>query len=207
MKSTNLEGLFYWGTWQSERRIDFNGFYWSRPGGGLLIDPMELTEDRLAFCRQAGGASWILVTNADHLRAAVELKEQLGCHLLAPLHDRERFGDAAAAVDTWFARSEDLPAELAGDVEIHPIRGGKSPVEIALYLPPLQALVFGDVVRSHESGRLRLLPDEKLSDRDAVVGDLVPLAELAVDAVLLGDGDPLLLEGGRHFRRFVASLR
>lgn len=204
MKSTVLEGLYIWSVWQPDRRIDFNGFYWSRPDGGLLIDPMEMLDDQLAFCRAQGGARWILVTNADHLRAAPLLREALGAELWAPAEERARLGDAP--VDGWFERTSDLPEPLRPDVDVLTIRGGKSPVETALFLRPLRALVFGDVVRSHECGRMRLLPDEKLADRARVLSDLAPLAELSIDAVLLGDGDSFFVDAGDTFRRFVAGL-
>lgn len=209
MKSTTLEGLYTWGVWQADRRIDFNGFYWSRPsggGGGVFIDPMELSEDRAAFAAEQGGAKWVLVTNADHLRAAADIKERFGAEVLAPARDRERFGEREAVVDGWFTSSADLPAELAQDIDVYAIRGGKSPVEIALHLKPLQALVFGDVVRSHVSGQLMLLPDAKLADRAKVIADLALLAELDVEAILLGDGDSFFTNGAAHFGRFLAQL-
>lgn len=207
MKSTILEGLSTWGAWQPDRRIDFNGFHWRRPDGGVLIDPMALSDDRLERLVELGGARWTLVTNADHLRAAPELRERLGAEIWAPAGDRERFGEHAEHVDGWFKSASDLPASLRSDVEVHAIRGGKSPVEIAFHLRPLRALLFGDVVRSHESGVLRLLPDPKIANRERVVSDLRPLAELDVEAVLLGDGDSLFVGGGHAFRAFVAGLR
>ena len=222
MKSTILEGLCTWSVWQPDRRIDFNGFYWSRPHaqraakngaaggaerGGLFIDPMPLSADQIAFAREQGGARWTLVTNADHLRAAREVREAFGAEVLAPSADRERFGEHQGQVDRWFESAHDLPEPLRADIEVFGIRGGKSPVEIALHLKPIQALFFGDIVRSHVCGRLMLLPDAKLADKLCVVSDLAALAELPVQALLLGDGDSFYVDGGTHFARFVAGLR
>ena len=209
MKSTRLDGLFMWGAWQPDRRIDFNGFYWSRtgrPGGGVFIDPMPLSEDRAAFAGEHGGARWVLVTNADHLRAAGDVKERIGAQVWAPAADRERFAAHEAVVDDWYGQTADLPAELAADIDVYLVRGGKSPVEAALHLKPLRALVFGDIVRSHASGRLTLLPEPKIADRARVVADLAQLAELDVEALLLGDGDSYFNDGASHLGRFVASL-
>ena len=103
MKSTKFEGLFYWGAYQPDRRIDFNGYFWARSGAGnVLIDPMPLQADQLDFVRDHGGAETILLTNFDHLRAAIELKDVLETSLAAPRGEQERFGDAASHVDHWY---------------------------------------------------------------------------------------------------------
>lgn len=204
MKSTLLPQLFTWSAYQADRRIDFNGFFWSRPAGGLLIDPMPLAAEQLEFLSERGGAAAILLTNADHLRAAPELKERLGARVLAPEPDRERFGEHAALVDEWFGGT--LPGALGEAASVATVRGGKGPGEAVLYLREERALLFGDVVRSHVSGRIHLLPDEKLADRAAVADSLRELQELPVEAVLLGDGDSLFRGAGEAWRELLASL-
>jgi len=189
MKTTRLEGLSYWGQYQPDRRIDFNGFHWASPAGGLVIDPMELDEAGLEELRQKGGVHWVLVTNAEHLRAGPAFKAAFDAPLLAPVEERERLGEEAAAVDIWYSGDGDLPDALQPVLELYPLHGGKSAMEPALYLKPLQALYFADLVRSHESGRLRLLPDQKISDPAAVQASLRSVEDLPVEAVLLGDGD------------------
>ncbi len=206
MKSTILETVRHWGVYQPDRRIDFNGFFWSRPEGGLLIDPMPLEADSLAELRDAGGAAWILVTNRDHWRASAELARTLGSRIAAPAADRGRFGAEAAAVDLWFEGEADLPAPLGEHLGLRWIAGGKSSREPVLVLRAEGALLFGDVVRSHVSGRLTLLPDAKLADRAQVVRDVRALADLEPNALLLGDGDSLFRGAAEEFRRFLDSL-
>ena len=206
IKQTRLAGLSYWGEAQPDRGIDFNGFHWKRAAGSVLIDPMPLDAAGLAEIRELGGARWILVSNADHLRAAESLKQALSAKLLAPTQDRERFGDQAGLVDGWFASAAELPAELRDDVQVFPLHGGKSPMEPALYLVPLQALYFADLVRCHESGRLRLLPDPKLTDRQLLVSDLKKLPELKLEAILLGDGDGIYNGAAQALRQLLGEL-
>ena len=38
-----LDGLEYWGAYQPDRRIDFNGFFWRGPTP-VLIDPIQETQ-------------------------------------------------------------------------------------------------------------------------------------------------------------------
>jgi len=206
MKTTVLDGLYTWGRFQPDRGIEFNGFLWVRDGGNVLFDPMPLDADERALLDERGGARWIVVTNADHLRASVELADELGAELVAPAEERERLGEAAERVDAWYGAGAPLPPELADDVEVHELRGGKSAVEMALYLRPLRALLFGDVVRSHASGRLQLLPDPKLADRGRVVESLAALRPLEVRAVLLGDGDSFFYRAGEAFSELLDGL-
>lgn len=206
MKDTRLPGILTWSEYQADRRIDFNGFMWVGEGArpGMLFDPMALSEAQVAQVAERGGADWILITNADHLRAGADLKAGLGARLVAPSCERERLGDHAAAVDAWFDEdASGLPAEVAEHVVVHWIRGGKSESEAVFELPALQSVLFGDMVRSHVSGELRLLPDPKLSDRATAVADLGPLLAREWRAVLLGDGDSLF----RAADAAVAQLR
>ncbi len=203
MKNTRLDGLYYWARYQADRKIDFNGFYWKRADGGLLIDPMPLEADEIAQIEELGGAKQILISNADHLRAAPELKEHFGASILAPEGDRDRFAEQASCVDEWYEDSSDLPA----GIEVRFVHGGKSPVEPFFHLTELNALLFADAVRSHVSGTLMLLPEAKLQDRPAVLESLACLAEFEPEAILLGDGDCLFRGASEELARFHKSLQ
>ena len=161
-----------------------------------MVDPVPLDAARLAFARKRGGAAFVLVTNADHWRATDQAKDAFGAHVIAPSGERERLGDRAARVDTWLATSADLPEPLRETIEPFFLRGGKSPVELALHLKRQKALLFGDLVRSRVSGKLTLLPDGKLADKPLALESLRPLLSRPFDAVLLGDGD-CVFTGGR----------
>ncbi|MBK8976047.1 MAG: MBL fold metallo-hydrolase [Planctomycetes bacterium] len=206
MKSTRLPGLHTWSEFQPDRRIDFNGFLWVRPGGSLLVDPLPASDAVARRATELGGARFVLVTNADHWRATDAWREHTGATVLAPTVERERLGGRAARVDRWFDHRGELPAELRDDVDVRWIAGGKSARECVLYLEPLRALLFGDVVRSHESGRLRLLPDDKLADPARVRQDVLALRDVHLEAVLLGDGDSLFTGARGVWLEFLREL-
>lgn len=203
MKTTAIEHLFFWSVYQPDRRIDFNGFYWRRADGGILFDPMPLPTESAAWLgEQEGGVQWIVLTNVDHLRAAAALRDAFGARIVAPETDRDALA-LEGCVDDWYGPARALPAGLESSLDVHWLRGGKTVAEAVLHLPLLGAILFGDAVRSHESGVLRLLPDEKLSDRERLVEDVAALRDLEFTAVLLGDGDCLFTGARAAFLELV----
>jgi hypothetical protein len=206
IKTSALPDLFSWSRFQPDRGIDFNAFLVCGPDGNLLVDPLPLDAHELEDIRSRGGARWILLTNFDHLRDAPALRRLFEARLLAPAGDRERFGESAALVDGWLEGDDSLPEGLSGRISLWPLRGGKSPIELALHLRPQRALLFGDLVRSQVSGRLCLLPPAKIADPRAVKQSLLPLSALDFDAVLLGDGDSLHRDGKRAFAELLEAL-
>jgi hypothetical protein len=206
MKDTLLEGLHAYSEWQPDRRIDFSSFFWARPEGGVLIDPLPLSDAQRGFVAERGGVRSILLTNADHWRATSVLREALGARVAAPAADREALGARAAEVDVFFEQRTELPDGLGDEIDIRWVRSGKTAAEAVLYLEPLRALVFGDVVRSHVSGQLMLLPDAKLEDRGQVVRDVLALRDINQHAILLGDGDSLWTGARSAFLEFLRDL-
>ncbi len=204
VKRTCIEGLHYWGRYQPDRAIDFNAFFWARPDGGVLFDPLELNVAERAVLDANGGARYVIVTNFDHVRATPELAEEMGLEVYAPFEELPRFGELATHVDGWYTAQDGIPDEL--EIDVHELPGGKTPVEMALYLRPLEVLLFGDMVRSHESGRLRILPDEKIADRREVVRGLQSLADLPKRAVCLGDGDSAWWKAEEAYADLLARL-
>ena len=202
MKATRHEDLFTWSVYQPDRRIDFNGFYWRRREGGVLIDPMPLCATTLAWlAEQPGAVRFIILTNVDHLRAGPELKDRFEARLIAPSCDRELL---PSGIDGWYDESTSLPPELC--IDAHWVHGGKTEAEAVIYLRDLDALLFGDIVRSDASGVLRLLPNPKVQDEARVCADLRGLASLSFSSVLLGDGDSLFTGAREAFDRLLAAL-
>jgi uncharacterized cupin superfamily protein len=206
MKKTSLDGLHMWSEFQPDRTIDFNGFFWARSGGNVLFDPLPLDDAGAAFVRNNGGARWIVLTNADHWRATESLRNAFRADVYAPGPERERFATEGRHPDRWYDGSSDLPAELREDVEVLPIHGGKTAREMALYLKPIRALLFGDVVRSAVSGRLGLLPDDHLSDKTAVLDSLRRAIPLPFEALLVGDGDCVFHDAREALFRMLDEL-
>lgn len=208
MKATILEGLHLWSAFQPDRGIDFNAFAWVRPdGGNVLIDPLPLDEAETAFIRGKGGARWILITNADHWRAADAMRDAFRAEVYAPAPDRERLTRDGRRPDQWYDAAGGLPAVLREAMTVLPVRGGKTPCEMAFFLKQPRALLFGDIVRTAVAGRLTLLPDDKLRDKVAVLDSLRRAIPLPFEAILVGDGDCVFHDARETFFRMLEQVR
>lgn len=199
MKSLHRPELFAWSAFDEARNVDFSGTLWVRAGGNVAIDPMPLTPHDRAHLAALGGLAMVIVTNSDHLRAAVELAAGTGAQLAAPAAER---GTIDAPVDLWLSDG-DTPAP---GVRVLALDGSKTPGELALLLEG-HTLVCGDLVRGQRGGALNLLPAPKLRDPAAAARSVQRLAELPeVEAVIVGDGWPVFRDGHARLAELAASL-
>ena len=83
------------------------------------------------------------------------------------------------------------------------MRGSKTAGEFAFLLPG-GVLITGDLVRAHRAGSLMLLPDPKLKDKAAAVASVAKLAELPIEAVLVGDGQSIFRDGQKRLQELVS---
>jgi hypothetical protein len=101
--------------------------------------------------------------------------------------------------DVWFAARD---ASLPG-IEILELHGSKTPGELALVIDG-DTLITGDLVRGHRGGSLNLLPDPKLTDREAALDSVAALAErTSIQAVLVGDGWPVFRDGRTRLKALL----
>ncbi len=181
MKLLHCPDLYCWSEFNPERNIDFHSIAWIRSAGNILIDPLPLSDHDLAHLQALGGASWIVITNSDHIRASQAIAAKTGAQIAAPQGERDTF---PIAVDRWLTDGEEIVPQLQA-IELH---GSKTPGELALLLAQT-TLITGDLVRAHQAGALMLLPDAKLIDRSLALASVRRLAELdRVETVLVGDG-------------------
>ncbi|MDX1529878.1 MAG: MBL fold metallo-hydrolase, partial [Gammaproteobacteria bacterium] len=154
MKQLHRPDLFGWSVFNPERNIDFHSVVWVRDQGNVVIDPLPMSEHDRAHLDKVGGAAFIVVTNSDHTRDAVRLAESTGAELLGPAGERDGFPIKCAR---WL---EDGDVVVEG-LNAYAVEGSKTPGELALVLEG-STLITGDLIRAHEGGRLRLIPDPKL---------------------------------------------
>ena len=199
MKQLHREDLFGWSVFDESRNIDFHGLAWVRGDGNVIVDPVPMSAHDEAHLGELGGAATIVVTNSDHTRDAVALAEKFGTRILGPRGERDGF---PIRCDGWLGQDDTVVPGLV----VHEVAGSKTPGELALVLEGT-TLITGDLVRAHEGGRLRLLPDAKLTDGDAARASARRLAALPdIEAVIVGDGWPVFRHGAKALRELVDSF-
>jgi glyoxylase-like metal-dependent hydrolase (beta-lactamase superfamily II) len=199
MKSLHRPDLYSWSAFDEARNVDFHGLCWARAGGNVLVDPMPMSDHDRNHLNELGGAAFIVVTNSDHTRAAVELAEATGAVICGPMAERDGF---PIACGRWLADGDTVVHGLV----VLALDGSKTPGELALLLEDT-TLITGDLVRAHRAGSLMILPDAKLADRDQAAASVRRLAALPqVGAVLVGDGWPVFAGGRQLLVELAARL-
>ena len=184
-----IPGTWMWSAWQPDRGMTFNSYLFERPGpeggdGSVVVDPLPLSEDALRWISARGGVHTVILTNRDHIRAAQSFRERFGARVLAHSVEAPLF---EIAIDATFADGEEVFAGAYAIALAH----GKTPGEVALHLPDAQSALVGDALIGAPAGALSLLPDEKLADPALFLLELRRLWSLRLDALLLGDGQPI----------------
>ena len=199
MKSLHRPDLFSWSVFDESRNVDFHGICISRPEGSVLIDPLPMSAHDRTHLAALGPVVHIVITNSDHTRAGEGLADETGATLWGPEAERHQF---PMRVDRWVADGTEIVPGLVAVA----LSGSKTPGELALVWQG-STLITGDLVRAHRASGLMILPDAKLSDRNAAVASVRRLAELpGIEAVLVGDGWQVFRGGGAMLRELAASL-
>ena len=191
-----LPGVLTW-PWFSERQgYDFNGYLLRLPGGNLCVDPVEMTGEVLEEIA-AVGVQRIVLTNRNHFRASMKVKDRTGAPIA--IHP----ADAAFARGKGTAIDEELvPGQRLGPLEVV-ASPGKSPGEVALHWPERRVLLVGDACVGKPPGSCALLPDGVIDDKAGLLDSLRALAQLDFDALLLADGVPIVSGGRAALLRLV----
>ncbi|HSS65532.1 MAG TPA: MBL fold metallo-hydrolase [Gammaproteobacteria bacterium] len=199
MKQLHRPDLFGWSVFDPDRNIDFHSVVWLRDKGNVVIDPLPLSDHDRGHLDSVGGAAFIVVTNSDHSRDAARLSEATGAELLGPAGERDGFPLKCAR---WL---EDGDVIVEG-MNAYALNGSKTPGELALVLEG-RTLITGDLIRAHEGGRLRLIPEAKLENKARAIESVKRIASMGpFDAVLPGDGWPVFRDAQQVLDELVASL-
>jgi len=185
--------------WFSERHgYDFNGYWVRHPDGNLCIDPVEpdaATLDEIARL----GVARIVVTNRNHVRAANAVRARTGARTAIHTDDAAYARSQGADIDDLFAVGSRIGPFVVVGVP------GKSPGEVALLWPERRLLVVGDAVVGNPPGRCALLPERVMDNPAQLRASIRQLDGLDFDALLVGDGTPILRDAKARLRELVDS--
>jgi len=194
-----LPAVFTWPWFSQPHGYNFNGWLVRHSGGNLGIDPVEPTAEALAeLTRQ--GVSRILLTNRNHVRAANQVRAQTGARTAIHPADATYARGQNAEVDDELRVGEKIGPFVVVGVP------GKSPGEVALHWPERRILLVGDALIGNPPGRCNLLPERVMDDPARLRASVKQLLELDFDALLAGDGEPILHDAKDRVRELVATF-
>jgi glyoxylase-like metal-dependent hydrolase (beta-lactamase superfamily II) len=189
------EKVYTWFRYSDRLDYTLNGYYLGSEEGNVLVDPPELTDDEVDEIESLGPPELLLITNYTHWRAASTHLERWP----VPVAAHEVEVPRLPRVDRTLSDGEPLPGGWR--VVFLP---GKSRGEVALHTPEEGGiLLVGDILIGEPPGSMRLLRDEKIEDKQALMKSLRRLAELEFDTLLVGDGQSILHGAGGLVREFV----
>jgi glyoxylase-like metal-dependent hydrolase (beta-lactamase superfamily II) len=191
------DDLWIWSVFSGEKQVNFNGYVLKTEDGLVIIDPPSSEALVIRKIQSLGHPVAILLTNRDHERASAAVKNQLNipvmCHEMdAPLLE--------IAPDNTFQEGE----FLFNSLEVIHLSNQKSPGECVLYQAAERRLFLGDALIHKAGGQLSMLPNDKYSNVKLARQGLTRLQTFAdeIDRVLVGDGEPILVEGGSVLRDY-----
>lgn len=194
-----VPGIFTWAWFSAPHGYDFNGHFVVWPAGNLCIDPVEATPEVLADLARRGVAR-IVVTNRNHVRDANRVRSRTGARTaIHPADAAYAQGQEAEIDDTLQVGEQVGPFTVVG-------AAGKSPGEVALYWPDRRVLIVGDVLIGNPPGQCGLLRDKVMDDPGQLRESVRGLLQLDFDALLVGDGAPIISGAKERLRALVDTF-
>lgn len=194
-----LPGIWTWSWLSPPHGYNFNGYLVCAPGGNLVIDPVELTpEDLTELARH--GVQRTLLSNRNHVRDANRVRSRTGARTAIHADDADYARGQGAEIDDELSVGERVGPLVVVGVP------GKSPGEIAFHWPARRLLFVGDAVIGNPPATCALLRERVMDDPPLLRASVRRLLELDFDALLVGDGEPILHGAKDRLRELVNSF-
>lgn len=166
----------------------------SLDGRWVVFDPIDGPGGLEVGALRAGDVRGVVATNGNHERAAMSWICDGGPVAWAS-------PDSGLPCPPWQPLSPGSP--WLDDWEVADLRGG-GPGEIAIRIPALDLVVFGDAV-IHLPGRgLELLPDKYCADPRALRESMARFLARPFSRALLAHGEPLLEEASTRIAALLS---
>ena len=194
-----LPDIFTWSWFSEPHGYNFNGYLVRHADGNLCIDPVQPGEHHLAEIERIGVAK-ILLTNRNHSRASNLVRERTGAPVFIHPDDAPHARGQGTLIDGPLHIGETI-----GPLVVAPAPG-KSPGEVVLHEPVRRLLFVGDAVVGHPPGQCALLREKVMDDPPRLRASVRDLLELDFDALLFGDGTPILHDAKARLRQLVETF-
>ena len=165
----------------------------------MVFDPLPMTAHDKKHLDSLGNVSHIIISNSDHVRDAVNLAGETGADIWGPAGEQQDF---PIQCSRWLSEAQAL---LEG-LDVYAVNGSKTKGELFFIVDGV-TLITGDLIRAHNGGKLCILPEAKLQDRNQAVESVRRLAAIeGIVAILPGDGWPVFRDGATVLTELIESL-
>ncbi len=177
--------LFFWQNYDPAVKADLFSTALATPNGNLLVDPIPLHDSQLRPLSQLRSIAGIVVTNANHQRAASCYSDQFSAPIFAR---RGSFPDKKPPrfVEVGYG------AKICDELEVIAIEGAVAG-EIALFLPANGGtLITGDALINFEPYGFTFLPRKYCANEKEMQRSLRKLLLYQAERMFFAHGTPIL---------------
>jgi hypothetical protein len=187
-------GIFIWQAYDGTVKADLCSTAIALKDGVFLVDPIPLHDDVLTQLVQQAPLAGIVVTNANHLRAADDYVGRFSIPLFA---SRESAVSSPSHVE--IADGD----RIGNDLEVMSIDGAP-PGEIALYhAADGGTLIIGDALINFDPYGFAFLPAKYCKNAKQMRASLRKLLRYKFERVLFAHGTPILSGADSQLRRLL----
>jgi Metallo-beta-lactamase superfamily len=186
-------GLWIWQAHDSSVRADLFSTAVASHGGIYVVDPIPLAESQLQALLQTGTIAAVILTNANHQRAALDYSNRFSVPI---------FAHSGTLATIKAKRSAELSqsVSVANELQVIPIDGAVAG-EIALYHRlGGGTLILGDALINFEPYGFTFLPRKYCLSEKEMHSSLCKLLSLPVERILFAHGTPILSGAGARLR-------
>lgn len=176
-----LPGIYRWAYDSPEHRVELTSHAIRTATGVLIFDPIPLVRESVEELTAGALPAAIILTNANHVRAAATWQARLGCRVFGP---REASAELAG-VEPFDPTQFPLPGWTVVGLP------GGAPGESAFLHSTLSLAIFGDAV-VHLPGRgLEILPTKYCTNAEELRASLRHFLSQSFSHALFAHGQPL----------------
>lgn len=194
-----LPGLFIWRAYDPAAKADLFSSALTTASGIYIVDPVPLEDSQLALLHAKKSVAGIIVTNANHQRAAADYSEKFSVPICAR---RETLPDQKPLRLIEFGRG----AKIGDDLEAIGIEGAVAG-EVALYHRANGGtLVVGDALINFEPYGFTFLPRKYCLNEKEMRWSLRKLLACEAERMLFAHGTPILSGASGRLQQLFGSL-
>ena len=195
-----VKDVWIWSWPSPEKGYNFNGLLLKDGIHCVLVDPVSPGEAGLASLEPYAPFDAIYLTNKDHERLALEIRDKFETPVW--IHEKDA-GLLKGKPNHTFREGDRL---LCG-IEVLHLPDQKTPGECAFYIPHRGLLIVGDALIGVPAGKLSMLPETKYRNFYRARIGRERLRPLYFETLLVGDGIPVLREAHEVLEQFFLNSK